>query len=51
MAVLRYVTLVAIAGGVLTLEQLRRPITGGVGLRLWRLLDQLQVVLDCWARA
>jgi DDE superfamily endonuclease len=44
-----HVTLVAVAHGFLTLERLRRPETGRVGVTLWQLLEQLQVLLACWA--
>jgi hypothetical protein len=41
--------LVAVTHGFLTLERLRRPKTGGVGLTLWQLLGELQVLRACWA--
>jgi hypothetical protein len=45
-----HVTLVLVAHGFLTLERLRDP-NRRVGLSLWRLLEQLQVLLGCWAGA
>jgi SRSO17 transposase len=46
-----HVTLVSVAHGFLTLERLRSPKSSGVGLSLWQLLGELQVLLACWAGA
>jgi SRSO17 transposase len=47
-----HVTLVSVAHGFLTLERLRGDAqTSGVGLTLWQLLSELQVLLACWAGA
>jgi hypothetical protein len=39
----------AVAHGFLTLERAAPPETGGVGLRWWQLLGELQALLGCWA--
>ena len=37
-----HATLVGVAHGFLTLERLRRPNRGGVGLSLWQLLERVE---------
>jgi hypothetical protein len=44
-----HVTLVSGRARVCDLERLR-PKSGGVGLTLWQLLGELQILLACWGR-